>query len=90
MIEVVDVKEYAGFKGRCGNCQQWLRSVVEVEKRAHQQMGRVKLGDIRERRFAVNYRHRNSRRGNGGVRESTREKNWNGSMHGCHLSLTRN
>jgi hypothetical protein len=37
-------------------------------------MGRVKLGDIRERRFAVNCRHRNSRRGNGGARESTREK----------------
>ena len=74
MIEVVDVKEYAGFTGDCRNCQQWLRRVVQVEKRAHQRMGRVKLGDIRERRFAVNCRHRNSRRGNGGARESTREK----------------
>jgi hypothetical protein len=64
MIDVVDVKEYAGFTGGHGNCQQWLRRVVEVEKRAYQRMSRVKLLGVRERspnvRFAVNCRRRDS------------------------------
>jgi hypothetical protein len=61
MIEAVDIKECAGFTGGCGNCQQWLRRLVEVGKRAHQRMSSVKLSEIRERsitnvRFAVNCR----------------------------------